>query len=79
MDILEEIVAHKVEELQERMAFIPPRRLCSLVEEKIKKETSVPVSMRQALMDPPASSLSLNANRRARVGSSKKVRARSSR
>ena len=53
MDILEEIVAHKVEELQERMDFISPRRLYSLVEEKIKKETSAPVSMRQALMDSP--------------------------
>ena len=53
MDILEEIVAHKVEELQERMDFISPRRLYSLVEEKIKKETSAPASMRQALMDSP--------------------------
>ena len=53
MDILEEIVAYKVEELQERMDFIPPRRLCSLVEEKIKKETSAPTSMRQALIDSP--------------------------
>ncbi len=53
MDILEEIVAHKVEELQERMDFIPPRRLYSLVEEQIKKETSAPASMRQALMDSP--------------------------
>ena len=53
MDILEEIVAHKVEELQERMGFISPRRLYSLVEEQIKKETSAPASMRQALMDSP--------------------------
>ena len=53
MDILEEIVAHKVEELQERMDFIPPRRLYSLVEEQIKKETCAPASMRQALMDSP--------------------------
>lgn len=51
MDILEEIVAHKVEELQERMSFISPRRLYSLVEEQIKEETHAPVSMRQALMD----------------------------
>lgn len=53
MDILEEIVAHKVEELQERMDFVPPRKLYGLVEEQIKNEKTAPASMRQALESSP--------------------------
>lgn len=53
MDILEEIVAHKVEELQERMDYIPPRRLYGLVEQQMKEEKSTPPSMRCALEQSP--------------------------
>lgn len=51
MDILETIVAHKREELEERMTYIPPRDLYSHVESMMSKEHTAPPSMRQALMD----------------------------
>ena len=46
-DILEEIVAHKRIEIEERKAFISPSKLYPMVENML--DTSVP-SMRQALM-----------------------------
>ena len=52
-DILQTIVAHKRQELEEWMQFLPPRRLMALVEEQMKQEAQPPVSMRQALMASP--------------------------
>lgn len=49
-DILADIVAHKRKELEEWMQYIPPRRLMTLVEDKMKNETEPPASMSQALM-----------------------------
>lgn len=51
MDILETIVAHKREELEERKSYIPPRDIYAHVESMMQKEHSTPPSMRQALMD----------------------------
>ena len=53
VDILEEIVAHKRMEMEQRMQFVPPRRLHALVEEQMAREASAPPSMRCALMDSP--------------------------
>jgi indole-3-glycerol phosphate synthase len=50
MDILEEIVAHKREEIAERKKFVTPRELYALVEQKMDKEPELP-SMRQSLLD----------------------------
>ncbi len=50
MDILEEIVAHKKIEIEQRMSFISPQKLYALVEDQIKNEVSAPASMRQAVM-----------------------------
>lgn len=52
MDILEEIVAHKREEIAERKQFITPRHLYQLVEQKIDEEPELP-SMRKSLMESP--------------------------
>jgi indole-3-glycerol phosphate synthase len=49
MDILEEIVAHKREEIAERKQYISPRHLYTLVEEMLAKGADVP-SMRESLM-----------------------------
>lgn len=50
MDILQEIIAHKKMEIEQRMEFISPRRLYALTEEKMAQETTKPQSMREALM-----------------------------
>ncbi|MBM6991673.1 MAG: indole-3-glycerol phosphate synthase TrpC [Prevotella sp.] len=50
-DILETIIAHKKIEIEQRMEFISPQKLYSLVEEKMAKETQPLPSMRQALME----------------------------
>lgn len=50
-DILETIIAHKKIEIEQRMEFISPQKLYSLVEEKMAHETQPLPSMRQALMD----------------------------
>ncbi len=49
-DILQTIVAHKREELEQWMQFLPPRRLMAMVDEQMKHEDQPPVSMRQALL-----------------------------
>ncbi len=49
-DILQTIVAHKRQELEQWMQFLPPRRLMAMVDEQMKHEEQPPVSMRQALM-----------------------------
>lgn len=48
-DILRTIVAHKRQELEEWMQYVPPRRLMAMVEQRMKEEEQPPVSMRQAL------------------------------
>ena len=48
-DILQTIVAHKRQELEEWMQYVPPRRLMAMVEQRMKEEEHPPVSMRQAL------------------------------
>lgn len=48
-DILQTIVAHKRQELEEWMQYVPPRRLMAMVEQRMKEEEQPPVSMRQAL------------------------------
>ncbi len=55
MDILEEIVAHKRIEIDQRKRFIQPRQMIQLVEQKMKEEDGkVPGgSMREALMASP--------------------------
>lgn len=53
MDILEEIVAHKRMEIDQRKEFIPPHRMYAMVEDLIRHETEAPASMRQALLDSP--------------------------
>ncbi len=53
MDILEEIVAHKRVEIDERKQFVSPQRLYGLVEELMKHEEHSPVSMQQALLSSP--------------------------
>ncbi len=50
MDILEEIVAHKKIEIEQRMQYVEPRRLYALVEEQMKNEPQPPASMREAVM-----------------------------
>ncbi len=50
MDILEEIIAYKKVEIEQRMDFIPPRKLYGLVEKKIAEEGEALPSMRRALM-----------------------------
>ncbi len=52
-DILHDIVAHKRQELQEWMQYVPPRRLMAMVDERVRQEAQPPVSMRQALMASP--------------------------
>ena len=49
MDILEEIVAHKKEEVEQFKQLVPPRQLYAVVE-KMMDEASAPVSMRSALL-----------------------------
>ena len=53
MDILEEIVAHKHVEMDQRRRFIPTRQLLSLVEQQMKADDGHVAggSMRRALMD----------------------------
>ncbi len=54
-DILEEIVAHKRIEIDQRKRFIQPRQMIQLVEQRMKEEDGkVPGgSMREALMESP--------------------------
>ena len=49
-DILQTIVAHKQQEVDEWMRFMPPRQLMAKVEERMAKEEQPPASMRQALL-----------------------------
>lgn len=49
-DILQTIVAHKQQEVDEWMRFMPPRQLMAKVEERMAKEEQPPTSMRQALL-----------------------------
>lgn len=49
MDILEEIVAHKRQEIKERKLYVNPLQLYPLVEQKIAEHPDVP-SMRKALL-----------------------------
>ena len=49
-DILQTIVAHKQQEVEEWMRFMPPRQLMAKVEERMAKEEQPPASMRQALL-----------------------------
>ena len=53
MDILEEIVAHKRVEIEQRKQFIPPHRLYAMVDDLMRHEQQAPASMRQALLDSP--------------------------
>jgi indole-3-glycerol phosphate synthase len=53
MDILEEIVAHKRVEIDQRKQYVSPLRLYGMVEALIKNEPQPPASMRQALLDSP--------------------------
>lgn len=41
MDILEEIVAHKKIEIEQRKRFIHPRQMITLTEQKMKEEFRV--------------------------------------
>ena len=54
-DILEEIVAHKRIEIDQRKRFVQPRQMIQLVEQRMKEEDGkVPGgSMREALMESP--------------------------
>ena len=53
MDILEEIVAHKRIEIDQRKRFISPRQMISLTEQKMQENDGKVVggSMRDALMN----------------------------
>jgi indole-3-glycerol phosphate synthase len=53
MDILEEIIAHKRVEIDQRKQYVSPQRLYGLVEALIMNEQQAPASMRQALLDSP--------------------------
>jgi len=50
-DILTDILAHKKVEIEQRMDFIAPRKMYSLVEEKIAGETAPLPSLRRSLID----------------------------
>lgn len=49
-DILQTIVAHKQQEVDEWMRYLPPRRLMAMVDDLMAHEEQPPISMRQALM-----------------------------
>lgn len=53
MDILEEIIDHKVREINERMSYIEPRRLYPLVEQLMAGQEGPLPSLRQALLASP--------------------------
>ena len=81
-DILEEIVAHKRIEIEQRKRFIQPRQMITLTEQKMQEDGGkVPGgSMKEALMNSETeSSLSSSANRLPRAGSNRKVSRASSR
>ncbi len=52
-DILQTIVAHKLQEVDEWMRYVPPRRLMAMVDDLMAHEEQPPTSMRQALEASP--------------------------
>ena len=76
-DILEEIVAHKRIEMEQRKRFISPRQMVTLTDRKIKADEGLTPggSMRDALMSSSTGIMpSSSASRPARDGSRKKAR-----
>ena len=81
-DILEEIVAHKRIEIEQRKRFIQPRQMITLTEQKMQEDGGkVPGgSMKESLMNSETGiMLNSSANRLLRAGSNRKVSRASSR
>ena len=81
-DILEEIVAHKRIEIEQRKRFIQPRQMITLTEQKMQEDGGkVPGgSMKESLMNSETGiMLNSSANRLPRAGSNRKVSRASSR
>ena len=69
MDILEEIVAHKRIEIEQRKQFIAPRQLYGMVAQKLDEKQATTTTFVTALMNQKQVSLpSLNASLQVRGG-----------